>query len=137
MSDTTPPAHLRFRFHGDLNDFLPRDRRDQPWHVPYAGRTSIKDAIEARGVPHPEIALILVNGAPADFAYLVQPNDEIEAYPADIRAALPWTPMLPPPAPRFVLDQHLGRLAERLRLLGFDTLYRNDYHDPELVLCYS
>ena len=29
--------------------------------------------------------------------------------------------------PRFVLDTHLGKLAEYLRLLGFDTLYRNDY----------
>jgi hypothetical protein len=46
---------------------------------------------------------------------------------------MPFPPLLPPPALRFVLDQHLGRLAECLRLLGFDTLYRNDYHDPELA----
>ena len=32
-----------------------------------------------------------------------------------------------------MLDVHLGRLAEYLRLLGFDTLYRNDYDDPELA----
>ncbi len=35
--------------------------------------------------------------------------------------------------PRFVLDVHLGRLASYLRLLGFDTLYRNDYDDEELL----
>src|SRR5207245_2840994 len=34
---------------------------------------------------------------------------------------------------RFVLDTHLGRLAVTLRLLGFDTLYRNDYDDAELA----
>ncbi len=133
MSDTPAPARFVFRFHGDLNDFLPRDRRDHLLSVPYAGRTSIKDAIEARGVPHPEVALIVVNGAPVDFAYAVQPNDRIEVYPASAVAAMPFPPLLLPPAPRFVLDQHLGRLAERLRLLGFDTLYRNDYHDPELA----
>jgi len=34
---------------------------------------------------------------------------------------------------RFVLDNHLGRLAAYLRMLGFDSLYRNDYHDEELA----
>jgi uncharacterized protein with PIN domain len=35
--------------------------------------------------------------------------------------------------PRFVLDTHLGKLAGYLRLLGFDTLYRNDYDDATLA----
>ena len=35
--------------------------------------------------------------------------------------------------PRFVLDNHLGRLAAYLRMLGFDSLYRNNYNDEELV----
>lgn len=34
---------------------------------------------------------------------------------------------------RAVLDNHLGRLAAYLRMLGFDTLYRNDYSDEELA----
>jgi uncharacterized protein with PIN domain len=33
----------------------------------------------------------------------------------------------------FVADTHLGRLAAYLRILGFDTLYRNDYGDEELA----
>jgi len=33
----------------------------------------------------------------------------------------------------FILDVHLGKLARFLRLLGFDTLYRNDYDDDEIV----
>ena len=32
-----------------------------------------------------------------------------------------------------MLDTHLGQLASYLRLLGFDTLYRNDYTDDELA----
>ncbi len=39
----------------------------------------------------------------------------------------------PPSEPRFVLDVHLGRLAAHLRMLGLDTLYRNDYADEELA----
>ena len=33
----------------------------------------------------------------------------------------------------FIADVHLGKLARLLRLLGFDTLYRNDFTKPELV----
>lgn len=35
--------------------------------------------------------------------------------------------------PRFICDVHLGTLARRLRLLGFDTVYRNDLEDDEIV----
>jgi uncharacterized protein with PIN domain len=34
---------------------------------------------------------------------------------------------------RFIADVHLGKLVKSLRMLGFDTLYRNDYSDPEIV----
>lgn len=34
---------------------------------------------------------------------------------------------------QFIADVHLGKLARWLRMLGFDTLYRNDYDDPEIV----
>lgn len=33
----------------------------------------------------------------------------------------------------FIADVHLGRLARRLRLLGFDTVYQNDLDDPDIV----
>ncbi len=36
-------------------------------------------------------------------------------------------------SPRFILDVHLGKLARRLRMLGFDSLYKNDYEDQEIV----
>ncbi|MFN2396743.1 MAG: Mut7-C RNAse domain-containing protein, partial [Bacteroidales bacterium] len=34
---------------------------------------------------------------------------------------------------RFILDVHLGKLARILRMTGFDTLYRNDLDDPEII----
>lgn len=34
--------------------------------------------------------------------------------------------------PKFILDVHLGKLAKYLRMLGFDTLYRNNFEDQEI-----
>ena len=34
---------------------------------------------------------------------------------------------------KFVVDVNLGKLAQKLRLLGFDTLFRNDFIDNEIV----
>lgn len=39
-----------------------------------------------------------------------------------------------PPAPRFILDVHLGKLSKYLRMFGFDTLYNNTYNDDDLEL---
>ena len=35
--------------------------------------------------------------------------------------------------PKFVVDVMLGSLSRWLRLFGFDTLYRNDFTDKELI----
>lgn len=35
--------------------------------------------------------------------------------------------------PTFIADVHLGRLAKTLRMLGFDTFYKNDISLPELL----
>jgi uncharacterized protein with PIN domain len=32
-----------------------------------------------------------------------------------------------------VVDVNLGKLAQKLRLLGFDTLFRNDFEDDEII----
>ncbi|MFO7978678.1 MAG: Mut7-C RNAse domain-containing protein [Bacteroidales bacterium] len=34
---------------------------------------------------------------------------------------------------RFILDVHLGKLAKLLRMMGFDTLYRNNLEDDEII----
>lgn len=33
----------------------------------------------------------------------------------------------------FILDVHLGKLAKLLRMLGFDTLYKNNFTDAEII----
>src|SRR5262245_38787905 len=60
------PFTVRLHFHGDL-DFFDRSRaRARTIERSLSEKTSVKDVIEACGVPHPEIDLILVNGQPVD-----------------------------------------------------------------------
>jgi uncharacterized protein with PIN domain len=125
-----------FRFHGTLNFFLPRSKRDVLIEHPFEWRGSVKDMIESLGIPHPEIEYIVANGLSVDFDYIVQPDDHIDIYAwgdfVDLHETVALRPPLPG-QPQFILDQHLGRLAAYLRMMGFDTLYRNDYHDEELA----
>jgi uncharacterized protein with PIN domain len=129
-------AQAWFRFYSELNDFLPRDRRQVAFRCEFSGRASVKDMFEALGVPHTEVDLILVDGVSVDFTHLVEDNAHISVFPVfeslDISTLIRLRPQ-PLRALRFVLDTHLGRLATDLRLLGFDTLYGNDYSDEELA----
>jgi len=96
----------------------------------------VKDAIQAVGVPHTEVDLVLVNGESVGFEYPLKDGDDVAVYPVfesfDIG---PVTRLRPEPLrkTKFILDVHLGKLATILRLLGFDTYYRNDLDDPEIV----
>ena len=124
------------RFYADLNDFLPPEKRARTMTYSFHVSGSVKDMIESLGVPHTEVDLILANGQAVDFTYQVQDGDTISVYPEfqsiDISPHAHLRPQ-PPAEMRFVADTHLGRLAAYLRMLGFDTLYRNDYADDELA----
>ncbi|MBW7882780.1 MAG: Mut7-C ubiquitin/RNAse domain-containing protein [Caldilineaceae bacterium] len=125
-----------FRFYGVLNDFLPTEQRGQPIDIAVEEKAAVKHPIEALGVPHPEVEAILVNRRPVDFFYHVRAGDRVDVYPYDWLSQLAGYVALRPPVPApvcFVADSHLGQLASYLRLLGFDTLYRNDYSDAELA----
>jgi uncharacterized protein with PIN domain/sulfur carrier protein ThiS len=125
-----------FRFHGSLNDFLSPAQRERDIVQQLPEAAAVKHPIESLGAPHTEVAAILVNGRAVEFGYRLQDGDRVEVYPQELAhglgAYLPLRPPLPEPV-RFVADTHLGRLAAYLRLLGFDTLYRNDYDDHELA----
>lgn len=125
-----------FRFYAELNDFLPPALRSAAFLWPINGRPAVKDPIEAIGVPHPEVELIVVGGVAVGFDYRIHRGARVAVYPSfsclDI-GALPSLRPAPPSPAVFVCDVHLGKLARLLRLFGFDTLYRNDYADPEIV----
>ncbi|HTH60097.1 MAG TPA: Mut7-C RNAse domain-containing protein [Paraburkholderia sp.] len=124
-----------FRFYEELNDFIARPLRYRSFDCECARNASAKHMIEALGVPHTEVELILVNGASVGFDHLLAEGDRIAVYPKferfDIRPLLRVRDK-PLRDPRFVADAHLGGLAQLLRLAGFDTLYDNGYPDDEI-----
>ncbi len=125
-----------FRFYEELNDFLPFHQRKKQIEYSFSGKQSVKDAIEALGVPHAEVDLIVANGASVGFDFRVSNGDEISVYP--LFEALDISPIVklrerPLRNPSFICDVHLGALARLLRLAGFNTLYKNNYNDEEIV----
>ena len=124
-----------FRFYEELNDFLAPQRRRQEFTCRCARAATVKHMIEALGVPHTEVELILVNGESVNFDRLIHDCDRVTVYPKF--EALDISPLLrvrahPLRTTKFVADAHLGGLARLLRMAGFDTLYDNNYQDDEI-----
>ena len=104
-----------FRFHGELNDFLPPTKRNVDFEHITGATDTIKHVVESLGVPHTEFDNVTVNGEPRASSEQLLEGDRIEVFPFSEPVMLPDT--------RFVVDGHLGRLAAYLRMLGFDTWY--------------
>jgi hypothetical protein len=113
-----------FLFVGRLNDFLSRDQKQQTIPIDFRGRQTIKHLAESLGVPHPEIGAVQVNGQAGTLNGITQDEDQVELHPI---------PDGCPVEPRFLLDNHLGRLVAYLRMLGFDCLYQNYFDDEEMA----
>lgn len=140
MSSTdphSPPQQTaEFRFYAELNDFLPAHRRKRAFFYTFSGSPAVKDTIEAIGVPHTEIDVILADGRSVGFDHHLADGERIAVYPMFERLDVsPLTRLRPAPLreTRFVADVHLGTLARYLRLVGFDTLWRNDLDDAEII----
>ena len=126
----------QFRFYEELNDFFPPAQRKRTIDYRFAGNPGIKDPIEALGVPHTEVDLIVVAGVSVGFDYRLGQGDRVAVYPMfesfDITSLVrlrEW----PLRRTAFVVDVNLGKLAWRLRMLGFDTLYDHRYRDSEIA----
>ena len=92
--------------------------------------------IEALGVPHTEVELVLVNGESVGFDRLLEHGDRVAVFPRF--EMIDVTPMLrvrehPLRVTHFLADAHLGA-AHLLRMAGFDTLYDNNFQDSEIEI---
>ena len=128
-------ATATFRFYAELNDFLAPARRAREFACRCARAASAKHMIEALGVPHTEVELVLVNGESVGFERALVEGDRVAVYPKF--EAFDITPLLRVREralreTRFVADAHLGGLAHLLRMTGFDTLYDNHFRDDEI-----
>lgn len=131
-----PVRHAEFRFYEELNDFLPKDRRKVAFGYRFHGTPSVRDAIQALGVPHTAVDLVLVDGRSVDFAHRLEGGERVAVYPVFERLDIsPLVRLRPEPLrdSRFVADAHLGRLAHYLRMLGFDTLHEPRWRKAALI----
>jgi uncharacterized protein with PIN domain len=117
-----------FTFIAELNDFLPHYRKNTTFSLEFEDHQTLKHLIESLGIPHTEFGRVLVNGQLSESSCHLREGDQVMIYPAD-------SPLTGEPC--FILDNHLGQLATYLRMLGFDSLYRNDYQDDELAVVSS
>lgn len=128
--------NITFRCYAELNDFLPLEHRQRQFVQALKTPVTLGEALESLQLPLAEVDLVLVNGSPESLDHRLYENDYISVYPTfetlDIsRLKVDQKPALR--LTRFILDAHLGKLAKYLRMLGFDTLYRNDYGDKEII----
>lgn len=127
---------VHIRFHSELNELLSPEQRRRRISVTLNDHPAVKDTIESLGIPHTQVDVILVKGDAVTFGYQLQEDDRVDVYPFNRSPEDRQLVRLQPPLPRqpkFVLDTHLGKLASYLRMLGFDTVYRNDFSDEELA----
>jgi len=113
------------RFYAELNEYLPIEYRQKTFIYHFTLNPSIKDIIEACGVPHPEIDVILVNKESVDFNYFLVDDDHVSIYP--IFESLDVSPLIrlrskPLRVTKFIVDETLGKLVKKLRMFGFDSI---------------
>lgn len=125
----------KFWFHSSFDGLLTAKYKGSEFNYQFKGEPSVKHLVEAMRIPHTEVGKIIVNEGEANLSYLVQDGDSIEVYP--VLGNRPFHKVMGEYSitgeARFILDNHLGKLATSLRMLGFDALYRNNYQDDELA----
>src|SRR3990170_1479285 len=134
--DVEVSGHVEVRVYAELNDFLAPTDRGETLRRPFRSHQTVKDIIEAIGIPHTEIDLILADGESVGFSHRPGNGARLAVYPVfetlDIAAVGRLRPT-PLRDPRFVVDVNLGRLARLLRLVGFDVRYDRDVDDDVLA----
>ena len=114
-------GYVDVRAYAELNDFLEPEWRGVTVRRPFRPHQTVKDVLEAMGIPHTEVDLILVSGNAEDFAHRPTCGDRIAVYPVfeafDIGSTARLRPV-PLRDTRFVVDVNLGRLAWLLRCWG-------------------
>lgn len=111
---------------GELRDHLDRASTGGTVHVTLELPAGLRDIVQSLGIPHVECREVSVNGRRSTWRHTVAEGDEIvlsSRYPL----------VTPPPDPRFLLDDHLGKLARHVRLLGLDAEHETGADDADLA----
>jgi uncharacterized protein len=134
--DVGVSGHVEVRAYAELNDFLAPAARGTTVRRPFRSHQTVKDVIEALGIPHTEVDLILADGQSVGFSHRPSSGVRLAVYPVFESLDIAPVGRLRPTAlrePRFVVDVNLGRLARLLRLVGFDVHYDRRLDDDALA----
>jgi uncharacterized protein len=134
--DVEVSGHVEVRAYAELNDFLAPAERGTTVRRPFRSHQTVKDVIEALGIPHTEVDLILADGQSVGFSHRPNSGVRLAVYPVFESLDIVPVGRLRPTAlrdPRFVVDVNLGRLARLLRLVGFDVRYDRHLDDDALA----
>lgn len=129
----------RLFFAGDLAQLLTCEHASGRVGYPVDRPASIKDVVEAIGIPHTEIHSIKVNDQERDFSLPLVPGLEATFLPADMTSRYPVDVTEPSPLRqplsdlRFLVDENVAGLVPLLRALGFDTAYNRHWDDDHIA----
>lgn len=128
---------IRIKFCSDLAFFLPDTRRDIRFDYHLERKANLKDIIEALGVPHTEVGLILLNRAvPVPFSFIPRENLslDVSSVPAPADFTVP-TMLRPEVIDRlgFIADENVIKLGRLLILMGLNVRYSTRWSDREIA----
>ena len=116
---------IRIEILGSLRPLLrPRWRRARSIIYPLTRPASIKDIIEALGIPHTEVEEITNGRGHLDFSHLPVPGEHLRVLPPrPPRDPCRATLLRPEPLVhiRFLVDGNMAKLTRLLRLTGLDA----------------
>ena len=125
-----------FRFYEELNDYLPQHQKKVDIETEFIEKRYIKETIEGFGVPSSAVDMVLVNGTPVDFQYILKDGDRVSVYPVFERLNVQNVSLLrrfPLRQIRFIADVDLKNMVLLMRMLGFDVIFNPTYTIADII----
>ena len=111
-------------FHNELQMLLPKSQAERRVKYLLKRRASLKDIVESLGVPHTEVARVLLSNSELGFGFIPVGGEDIDILGFSEENSA-YAPTLLRPrlfaGLKFMVDINVQKLARNLRLIGFDT----------------
>lgn len=118
-------SSLFLKFFGNNRKLLRTENQNGELQYPLTRRASIKDIIEALGIPHSEVGKIVSDGSERDFQFLPKGMERIEIHPFTRLIPVTSSTLLRPEpfsSLRFMVDINALKLGRDLRMIGLDAV---------------